>query len=523
MAELINATDSLNEGREKINNIAREMNVKDVASMPEVVNARNGHSSLKGRLDSDKDELDIRITDTDLKANARIDQFISLEDGSTTGDAQLIDGAVGADGTRYSNIGTNIRRTQEGEALLENSISAEKIKSSDNSVNILNKENLEAGLFMNATLNNKVEARNNAAFRGSPNKIPVKAGDVVRFNKALENVYFVGVDNNDILRQLGGQRSLGTYPNGAEVEVTVEDGVTGFYTSVYGDFVDEAMITINHRMPVEYVGYRLKKTLDWLDYKPKSIRTEHLSDDIELNGGGSETEESFSGKKVVWFGTSIDWQDGKNYSGGGAIARGWPTHFREQLGVTVDNQAISGSCMAKGTRYPNENNTGIEKIRNYSGFQNASYVIINHATNDLVLGSPVGNIQAPTLSSGTANFNENTFFGAYQAAIEHIQNQNPGIRIVLVTPIHRNSGSYNSFNERVGDENVSLMDFREAVLQLGLYYGLYVIDLTKKSGINMNNLNIYTRDGLHLNDNGYAYSSVPFINEFKLLRSLSAV
>ena len=40
---------------------------------------------------------------------ARIDNLATLTEGSTTGDAELVDGRVSADGTIYSNIGENIR------------------------------------------------------------------------------------------------------------------------------------------------------------------------------------------------------------------------------------------------------------------------------------------------------------------------------------------------------------------------------------------------------------------------------
>ena len=58
-------------------------------------------------------------TKTDIAAqSARIDSFTRLTEGSTTGDAELIDGRTGADGTIYSNIGGAIRGQNNN--LLEN-------------------------------------------------------------------------------------------------------------------------------------------------------------------------------------------------------------------------------------------------------------------------------------------------------------------------------------------------------------------------------------------------------------------
>ena len=57
-----------------------------------------------------KDIANIKADKNDLQTQkSRIDSFASLKEGSTTGDAELIDARVGADGVTYNNLGNAIR------------------------------------------------------------------------------------------------------------------------------------------------------------------------------------------------------------------------------------------------------------------------------------------------------------------------------------------------------------------------------------------------------------------------------
>ena len=102
--------DKLKNDYEKLKRIILDENVQLQLNnkIDDVIN------NTKEKIDNVVEEIDKQIenkanqTDLDVE-RARIDSFTRLSEGSTTGDAELIDARVGTDGVIYSNVGNSIR------------------------------------------------------------------------------------------------------------------------------------------------------------------------------------------------------------------------------------------------------------------------------------------------------------------------------------------------------------------------------------------------------------------------------
>ncbi|WNR45467.1 SGNH/GDSL hydrolase family protein [Paenibacillus roseipurpureus] len=130
-------------------------------------------------------------------------------------------------------------------------------------------------------------------------------------------------------------------------------------------------------------------------------------------------------------------------------------------------------------------------------------VTIFAGINDFRLDKPIGELGSKDLY---------TFHGAYAGVIEDILAKNPKCRLSLWTPLHRDKDSYDIFT--VNASGHRLVDYVDAIGEIGRRYALPVLDLYAQSGLNKLTLPHFTSDGLHPNEAGHrriADMAVPFL------------
>jgi len=235
-----------------------------------------------------------------------------------------------------------------------------------------------------------------------------------------------------------------------------------------------------------------------------SCELEKRVEDIENNAGLNQWE----GKNCVCIGDSIMWYDGHELGSTGVIAVGYPSYLHNILGLTVNNQGISGACVAyHEERQPVDNVITVDSVN----FANYDLVVLEGGINDFITGSPLGQI-----TSGS--FDKTTFYGAYQYIIEKILTDNPTIQIVIFLPYKIAWGTAGT---------LPLSDYIEAIKKIADRYAIPIIDMYNKSGFNVktygaNNVpGTYTIDGLHANNAGYKRLCDILISELRNLGGIS--
>lgn len=122
----------------------------------------------------------------------------------------------------------------------------------------------------------------------------------------------------------------------------------------------------------------------------------------------------------------------------------------------------------------------------------ADLITVLGGTNDFKLNFPIG---TPTDTART------TFYGAYKYFMDTIITANPDATILLMTPMQRNNAGYDT--NFVNTAGHKLIDYVDAVFEIGKMYAVPILDLYRISGISPNTYVTFLADGLHPNGLGY--------------------
>ena len=212
--------------------------------------------------------------------------------------------------------------------------------------------------------------------------------------------------------------------------------------------------------------------------------------------------------KTLYFGDSIMAYDNKpytcdndfNHEDINEVCAGYPTILQRNLGiVNKGNFAVGG-------------NTIFDQLPKIlaNDFIDIDLVVITLGCNDFCVGVPIGTLD---------DDNEDTFYGAYSKAIKHIKKCNNQAKILLMTPIHRNTLHRKPPN-RVNCSNTiingqTLYDFALAVENLAKKHSCEVVDMMNESGITIENAKHYTFEGVHPTNKGYEFITPTLIKEIK--------
>lgn len=171
----------------------KNMTLQDPSSA-EIVDMRvaaNGTTFEKAgdRLNYFDEQLDTKANEFDLDVERkRIDSFTRLEEGSTTGDAELIDARIGANGITYDNLGSAIREQNKKLITVIDEIKSLK-KIGKNKFDVNEQKN---GYYYN----NKGELKENEEWAIS-GEIGSTKGDIV-YLEAFNNITAIHVSEWDV-------------------------------------------------------------------------------------------------------------------------------------------------------------------------------------------------------------------------------------------------------------------------------------------------------------------------------------
>lgn len=194
--------------------------------------------------------------------------------------------------------------------------------------------------------------------------------------------------------------------------------------------------------------------------------------------------DKYKGKKALWLGDSISVVGNPTY----------PKKVCEALGMALVNKASSGgnsermrNILQGGEGYTATDLNGIDYVFIMIG-HNCDYAA-EGLSNTTTVTSQISDI--PTDDTPYADF-PTTYHGNIGSCVEYIWAQNNAIQIYFLTPIQGATTRYINTTPKA----------REALIEIGRFYSIPVIDVYANSGICRKNIGKYAYDDVHPNADG---------------------
>lgn len=351
--------------------------------------------------------------------SARMDAFTELGEGSTTGDAELMDIRVGADGKTYTSAGEAVRR-QIG-----------AIKSDLDELD---------SIISEITVTNNLFDKNDS---------DVLIGQ------------YIGKDGSSVI----SDSSL---------------GMTGYiyikaYVKVISSFKD--VFCLIYDTNKNFIGAVEKEDLNNGVYYNQDGYYRFLFDPADIdnfyvvpfNDGVLKHEvkyySNFKNSTGVAFGTSLTFR--------AKTTGGYLNKLEVLSGITFDNQGIAGSTILQN----GDKGNILNAVKNYSSYSDKKVCLIEGFVNDWYHNTSV------ELLGTYTDETENTVCGCVRSALNYIKSQNPYIKIFLILDHYGQNNGVNCSSNAQNTSGLRQYEYYEEIAKVAESMGVIVIKGYIVSGI----------------------------------------